>query len=244
MTNTIRMTTELYRIYNALNERYWGGELPEVFITITPGKSKKSSVYGTFSADVWAKNGDVTYDENGNEIIEIVDNRHEISMSAEYFTRPIPNWCATLQHEMVHLYCQVNNLKDTSNNNTYHNKTFKREAEKRGLIIEKEKTIGWSVTTPTHEFVDFISSLNIDEDTFTYFRQTRFGATKTAPKKRYVCPMCGTQAQAKKGTYLICGDCGKQMDYWDMTNPDAPEIIEDYNDMLAEREGWYATGGF
>ena len=56
--------------------------------------------------------------------------------------------------------------------------------------------------------------------------------------------MCGTQAQAKKGAYLICGDCGKQMDYWDTTNPDAPEIIEDYNDMLAEKEGWYATGGF
>ena len=32
-------------------------------------------------------------------------------------------------HEMVHYYCQINNIQDTSRGNTYHNKRFKEEAE-------------------------------------------------------------------------------------------------------------------
>ena len=165
-------------------------------------------------------------------------------MSAEYFTRPIPNWCATLQHEMVHLYCQINDIEDTSNNNVYHNKRFKVEAEKHGLIIEKADVIGWSVTTPGSEFIDFINSLNINEDTFAYFRQTKLADSKTAPKKRFVCPLCGLQAQAKKTALIKCAEDDVMLDYWDMTDPDTPEILEDYNDGLYQSEdSWFVKEG-
>ena len=245
MPNTTDMLKELYRIYDALNEEYWDNELPPVFITIVPGKKKTKSIYGTFTPDSWAKNDGTEVDENGEETINTSDIHHEIAMSAEFFTRPIPNWCATLQHEMVHLYCKINDIQDTSNNNVYHNKRFRIEAEKRGLIIEKAQTIGWSVTSPSVDFTDFINNLDIDEETFAYFRQTKFGLSKTTPKKRYVCPLCGVQAQAKKGTALVCGMCGKDMDYWDLTDPDDPVIIEDFNDGLSQtEEGWLAREGF
>lgn len=35
------------------------------------------------------------------------------------------------------------------------------------------------------------------------------------------------------------------MDYWDLTDPDAPEILEDLNDGLyMSEDGWYSLEGF
>ena len=45
---------------------------------------------------------------------------HEINISAEHLDRPIENIMATLCHEMVHYYCMVNGIKDTSQNGRYH----------------------------------------------------------------------------------------------------------------------------
>ena len=45
MTNLTPMLSELHRIFDALNEKYFNNELPNVFITITPGKKKTSSIY-------------------------------------------------------------------------------------------------------------------------------------------------------------------------------------------------------
>lgn len=241
MIETTNMLKELYRVFDAINDKYFEGSLPKIFITLQQGKKKTKSIYGAFFPKSWAENQGVEYDEEtGTEQIKTNEDRfHEIAMSAEYFTRPVANWCSTLCHEMVHLYCQVNNLQDTSNNNVYHNKTFKIEAEKRGLIIEKADTIGWSVTTPSTDFIKFIEEeVKVDEEVFKFFRDTKLNPSKVTPKKRYICPLCGTQVQAKKKKNIICGDCEKRMDYVDITDPMNPDFIEDYNDGLAEREGW------
>ena len=168
-------------------------------------------------------------------------------MSAEYFTRPTANWVATLIHEMTHLYCHINEIEDTSNGNRYHNRRFKIEAEKRGLIIEKEDVIGWSVTSPSAKLIEFVKTLEIDEDKFKYFRDTKFEMSKPTPKKRYVCPLCGIQVQAKKGLTILCGECNPYliMDYWDLTDELDPQCLEDRNDGLAmSDEGWYGKGDF
>lgn len=184
MTNLTPMLSELHRIFDALNEKYFNNELPNVFITITPGKKKTSSVYGTFTPDTWLKEKS---EENSNEDIsneDIKEIYHEISMSAEYFTRPTANWVATLIHEMTHLYCHINKIEDTSNGNRYHNRRFKIEAEKRGLIIEKEDVIGWSVTSPSADLIEFVKTLEIDKDRFKYFRDTKFEMSKPTPKEK------------------------------------------------------------
>ena len=242
MTNLTPMLSELHRIFDALNEEYFNNELPNVFITITPGKKKTSSVYGTFTPDTWLKEKS---EENSNE--DIKEIYHEISMSAEYFTRPTANWVATLIHEMTHLYCHINKIEDTSNGNRYHNRRFKIEAEKRGLIIEKEDVIGWSVTSPSADLIEFVKTLEIDEDKFKYFRDTKFEMSKPTPKKRYVCPLCGIQVQAKKGLTILCGECDPYliMDYWDLTDEFDPQCLEDRNNGLAmSDEGWYGKGDF
>ncbi len=243
MIETTNMLKELYRIFDGINEKYFDNSLPKVFITLQQGKKKNKSTYGTFYPESWAENQGTEVDEaTGMVKVQASEERfHEIGMSAEYFTRPVANWCATLCHEMVYLYCQVNELESTSNKGVYHNKIFKQEAEKRGLIIEKADTIGWSVTTPSTNFIEFINTLKIDEDVFSYFRDTRFGLTDPTVKKRYICPMCGVQVQAKKGKNIVCGDCDKRMDYVDITDPSNPEFIEDYNNGLAMEEGWFAN---
>lgn len=243
MTNTTDILNELYRIYEALNAHYFDSSLPEPFIVIKQGKTKNKNVYGTFTAEAWAhKDGEEINEETGETRTIVNENKiHEIAMSGEYLSRPTANMCATLCHEMVHLYCKVNDIDDTSNNGVYHNNKFKREAQKRGLIIEKADTIGWSVTTPSTEFIDFIKSLEVEEEVFKYFRETWLNiTTKATPKKRWVCPICGQKAQAKKDAHIGCWDCGLQMDYWDLTDEDNPEIIEDFNNGLAHSpEGWY-----
>jgi hypothetical protein len=53
-------------------------------------------------------------------------------------------------HEMVHLYCLVNEIQDTCQKGRYHNKTFKAEA--RDLEIGYDRTVGFSHTNPTEAF--------------------------------------------------------------------------------------------
>ena len=243
MINTTDILNELYRIYDALNEHYFDSSLPEAFIVIKQGKTKSNNVYGTFTPEAWAHKDGEEIDEDTGVSRDIVNKNkiHEIAMSGEYLSRPTANMCATLCHEMTHLYCKVNDIEDTSNNGVYHNAKFKREAEKRGLIIEKADTIGWSLTTPKAEFIDFINSLNINDEVFKYFRETWLDMiTKITPKKRWVCPMCGQIVQAKKNARVGCWDCNFQMDFWDLTDEDNPEIIIDNNDGLYMSDNsWY-----
>lgn len=215
---------ELNNIYDSLNRDYYNGELPEVVITIQSSSNRRA--YGWFAKDRW---GIMNDRKKGFD---------EINISAEYLSRPIENIISTLQHEMVHLYCEVNEIKDTSNNNVYHNKRFKEEAEKRGLSIEKAPTIGWSVTTPTEVFKEYINTLNINEDNFKFFRRSPYfipmsvgdGDTeggdgednggneednKTAePKKKstkYTCPTCGIEVRGFIGLHIKCCDCDCEM---------------------------------
>lgn len=237
------MIEELNRLYDELNHIYFGGELPSAFVTIKQGKTKSASVYGTFTPEAWAKAESVEVDEAGIETVNKSDIHHEIAMSAEYFTRPVPNWVGTLVHEMVHLYCHINDIEDTSNKGRYHNKRFKVEAEKRGLIIDKADVIGWSVTTPSVELITLVEdTLQVNEELFKWFRDTKLGVSDKAKKVRWVCPICGCQAQGKKSLNLVCGDCDKSMDLWDLTYPENYELIEDRNEELSlSDEGWYGA---
>ena len=62
-------------------------------------------------------------------------------------------------HEMVHYYCHTQGIKDTSRGNTYHNKRFKEEAEKRGLMISSAPHIGYSVTQPAPELEKLVRDM-------------------------------------------------------------------------------------
>lgn len=241
--NTTDIISNLYLIFNALNEKYFDDELPQPFITIKQGKTKAKDVYGTFTPDSWAHKDGEDFDETSGSMKTIVsENRiHEIAMSGEYLSRPFENMCATLCHEMVHMYCNCNDIEDTSNKGVYHNNKFKREAEKRGLIIEKAKMIGWSVTTPTADFINFVNGLEIDRSPFNWFRDTWLNQeAKVTPKKKWVCPKCGQQVTGSKKASIGCWICMMPMDFWDLTEKSNEQILIDNNDGYAFTEnGWF-----
>lgn len=243
--NTQMIISELYKLFDALNEHYWKNELPTVFFTLKQGASKTKSVYGTFYPDSYAKKPDLPEGENlsGEENMEAVCDEvyHEISMGAEFLSRPFPSVAATLQHEMCHLYAQIYDIKDTSRNGAFHNTKFRDIAEKHGLVIDKDPKNGWTLTDYTPGFEKFVTNLDLDYSVFDYFRLIKTGtSTKTASVKRWICPICAQTINAKKTASLACGNCMKHLDYWDMTDEDMPVLLGDYNEGLAKSEdGWY-----
>jgi len=194
ITNTI---VELNKIFKNLNKDYFDSKLVEPVILIQT-KTKKNTL-GTCSVNpIWEKKDDEK------------DKRYEITLSGNHLNRTLEEIVITLLHEMVHLYCSLNNIQDTSNNHVYHNKNFKKEAEDHGLIIEKGQTVGWSYSTPNEKTKELIKSYKIDNKAFDYWRNVSNFET---PKKKsvaykYQCE-CGIQLRLTKRANLICGECKK-----------------------------------
>jgi len=192
---------ELNKIFKFFNKELFDGKLIEPIILIQ-GKIKKHTLGTCSNHAIWQKK-DVEKDK-----------RYEITLSGKYLNRPLEEIISTLLHEMIHLHCSLNNIKDTSNNCVYHNKRFKEEAEKRGLSIAKAKTIGWSVTTLTEETANRIKEIKIDEGAFDYWRNA-FEIEKEKKKvvmNKYRCPGCATKLSSRKTLNIICGDCNKKFE--------------------------------
>ena len=182
--------------FDKLNARFFEGALPRPVITI----QSSPRTYGHCSVkEIWNS-------ETGAA--------HEINLGAETLDRPVENTLATLVHEMVHLFNIKNGVKDCSRGNTYHNQKFKEEAEKHGLRIGFDKRIGWSLTTPGPELLEFIlqngwSKLDMKRESVG--KGNDGTAKKSSSTRKYVCPVCGMTVRATKDVHIICGDCQETM---------------------------------
>lgn len=182
--------------FKVLNKVYFEGDLPEVVITI----QSTPRVYGHITVQkIWTGNTEENY-------------LREINIGADYLDRPIEAVMATLLHEMVHLYCAVENIKDTSNGGRYHNKKFKQEAEKRDLSIEFADYIGWSVTSPTEKFVEVLKTNGLYVELGLFRKGGAEGGGEKPRKKsstrKYICPNCKISVRATKNVNILCLDCG------------------------------------
>lgn len=188
----------LENAYDVLNSKYFNGELPKAVITI----QSSPKAYGHFTPwDAW-KEESAGY--------------KEINLGAETLNRPIENVIATLIHEQTHFYCYINKIKDTSRSGSYHNKRFKIEAEKRGLIIGYDSKIGFSPTTPSPELIEFIQEqgwqgVNLARQGQLSFSGGSNGRTKSNVRK-YQCPECGCSVRATKTVNIACLDCNCPME--------------------------------
>lgn len=203
----------LENAFKIFNKEYYENELPEVVITI----QSSPKAYGHFTIDpVWM--------ENNKECL------HEINISAEYLNRPIENILATLQHEMVHLFCVNKGIADTSKGGRYHNKYFKKEAEKRGLILNYEKYIGYSITLPNDAFKNLICSYGLEKPLDLRRGVKIIGKSdngngssgdgtddnrsidvidkkKISSTRNWICTSCGNKCRSTKDINILCGDC-------------------------------------
>lgn len=208
---TSRTAGYLEKIFRALNTDWFGGELEEPIITI----QSTPRAYGHVTVHkIWKRKG---------------EQRHELNLGAETLERPIEEIIATIMHEMVHLYNLAHGVQDCSRGNTYHNKKFKEEAERRGLVISHHPTYGWTLTEPSEELIDYIIGQG-----WTEIEMNRGGGwcpppstggkagngsaeppkppkPKKSSTRKYICPCCKNSVRATKAVNLICGDCMEKM---------------------------------
>lgn len=217
LANYQRAVNYLPKIFKAANERYFNNELETPTITI---QSSCSSYGHITTSKVWG-----SVDSQGES-----HSTYEINISADYLTRDIIDVVSTLEHEMVHLYCLQNNIRDTSNHGVYHNSTFKHLAEtKTHLIIERHPKYGWTITSPSEETINFCIEYGFSDITIgrnTGYSFTGIGGNKSGdsgnggdktPKvrkpsstRKYICPKCGSSFRATKNLNVLCMDCNTQ----------------------------------
>lgn len=207
---TSRTAGYLEKMFRALNRDFFGGELEEPIITI----QSTPRAYGHVTvAKTWRRKEDW---------------RHELNTGAETLERPIENIAATMLHEMVHLYNMAHEVQDCSRGGVYHNRKFRDEAKRRGLVIEHDERYGWTKTSPSEELLDYILTqgwadiemnrgLGWCPPPSTGGKSGAGSAPGTErPKaksstRKYVCPCCGQSVRATKVVNIICGDCNEQM---------------------------------
>ena len=208
LTSYNRVAGYLNKIFDLLNEEFFENELSRPTITI----QSTPRAYGHFSLreDTW---------------VSKLGGTHEINIGAGTLSRPIEEVVSTLLHEMVHYYNYERGVQDCSRGNTYHNRKFREEAERRALNVEHSDKYGWSHTSPSDLLLDFVlendlSDILINRNEFSGFQMGGTGThngtpiTPTAKKsssRKYICPCCGTSIRATKKVNIGCLDCGVPM---------------------------------
>lgn len=206
-TKMSRVISMIEKIYNSTNTDFWGGELPQVIITCQskPGSCGHSSV-----SRVWRRKEDELF---------------ELNIAAEVLDFPIEETLDTVIHEQVHIYCRVNDVKETSRNGGYHNKRFKELAEEHGLIcVYTGSAYGWTTTAKDNDRLfeyalqKGYSELQISRKSCIVGGGIRIGAAvqagnnqqgeKHSSTRKLVCPGgCGQSVRATKKVNIICGNC-------------------------------------
>lgn len=133
-----RVCGYLEKIYRQLNADMFDGSLETPVITV----QSTPRAYGHVTTSrVW----------------KIKDEfRFELNIGAESLDRCIEDVVSTVLHEMVHIYNLMNDIQDVSRGGSYHNKRFKEKAESVGLVVEYDSRIGWSVTSPGEDLIEYI----------------------------------------------------------------------------------------
>lgn len=195
----------LERAYEVLNATYYDNTLPRVVINT----AKARGCYGYFTTSkVWRDTNDCYF---------------EISITPDYgLARDIYSVLSTLQHECIHCYCATRNppLHEVSRNGRYHNKIFRDLAVERDLIIGYDSRIGYSITSPSQNLIDFVDSQgwgNIDlsrtaDNDITLPIGPNTTTRKPTHIRKYLCPNCGISVRASKAVNIACLDCGIQME--------------------------------
>lgn len=189
-TNLQPVIKELHKAYDKANTVLFNGELPEIVITMQSRGNRKGVLGWFVTSPIW---------ENGEGI-----DLYEINIVPEAMHRDYIEILQTLIHEMIHVYCAVKGIKETSRGGSYHNKRFKEQAELHGMEYTHEQPdskIGYSAVTLTKETVNMIKFWNINKEAFSIARKEFGGAGKEKKKSniiKWCCPKCGDIIRSSK----------------------------------------------
>lgn len=214
-TNFARVIGEIQTIARKINSDWFNDELDLDRVVFSCTSTPKA--YGHFTPYLSYR----VHDKDGER------GAVEINIGAGTLDREIFEVVATMIHELCHYYNWCNNVKDTSNNGVYHNKRFKNEAEKHGILIEQAPIIGWSVTTASDELLNWciengLESFRLGRNEWSGLSFGGFGkgtstTTTTTTTKgnshKLECPCCHTKIRytTSKAPNIMCMDCNEQM---------------------------------
>lgn len=125
---------KLNTLYDKLNDLYFDGELIKADISISDSKRGK-------------KHCATSYDpltESAGIVVHMTDDETQLAVD--------------LCHNMVHLFCMVNDIKETCQKGRYHNGAFHTEAEARDLHVIYDSANGWATTKATENFISKVLS--------------------------------------------------------------------------------------
>ena len=212
VTTMSRLTNQLEKMFRILNAELFDNVLDTPVITVTP--SSRSYAHYT-PWDAWQ-----TKDEH----------KREINIASGTLDRPLEAVAASLLHEMVHMFNDtVVGVFDTSRGGTYHNKYFKREAEKHGLLCTRTERYGWSRTEAGGALLELLCNHNELREIEMCRVNPLYTAVgigthsnsggeivpkvtaSTSHSRKYTCTKCGNSVRATKSVNVICGDCMVKM---------------------------------
>lgn len=201
---------ELYRIFNVLNRDKFDGKLPEPVVTI---QKTKGQTLGHFTVSkVWKDKNDAESEDNAY---------YEINVDPRWFNnRSSAEVAETLLHEMCHYCNKMNDIKDCNGN--VHNKKFKSLAESVGLVVEKDKSVGYGCTSMSNTLKTYMDEVVRPNDkAFEYFRSVPVKASGTGNGRKknvfkYTCPTCGQEVKGKRDVIIRCGRCDVIMEMEDV----------------------------
>lgn len=197
----VTLRNDLERLENAFysfNEKLFDGKLPKPIITLQRDTEKAKGWYTKWKA--WKLTDWTEDDERGF---------YEINICPDYTNRPCMEVLETLVHEMVHMFCNENDISDTSKKGTYHNKRFKEQAEKHGLTTFESEKHGY-LTDGFNDVGLKVAAEVAKELHFDFWRYQPPKAKATKKPKtmfKYVCPKCGAKVWSNKRVNVKCGDC-------------------------------------
>lgn len=211
-----RAVGQLEKMFNVINTDFFEGKLPKCIITV---QSSKGRSYGhSTTRKIWN-------DKERN------DSFYEINIASEFLDSEIERTLDTLIHEMIHLYCRVNDIKETSRGGVYHNMRFKELAEKCGLKCFYDERVGWNTDHRDNDkLIEYALSRGFEEirigvDVPLVSLGSLLGSlgsfgvgaspvpVSTSSTIKYKCPVCGLKVRATKDldNKLACTDCGKKL---------------------------------
>jgi len=167
-------------------------ELPNDYI-ITINKASKSTI-GYFMPK-----------EHQEHFINTTQNLNNINLNTYYLKTNSPYECLT--HELAHFINNTLKIKDYSSNQ-YHNKEFKKQAEKLLLNVERTKK-GYSETSETEQFKEMLKEFKPNKEVFNICQNIPDKKKVGSRLKLYVCS-CGIKVRVAseefKGLCLLCNE--------------------------------------
>lgn len=184
--------------WEAIRQRH--PDVPAVIVTMASGGLTTDFVKrGHFAVDAWMRGEDAA---------------HELFIAGEGLALGGAAVLATLLHEAAHGAALTRGVQDTSRQGRYHNGEFKKIAEGFGLAVERDPSIGWSLTTVSETTVELYAAeiARLASSITAHRRQEGRSTTRSSNNNGFSAECdCGRVLRVSRSTFaegpITCGVC-------------------------------------